>query len=870
MAVGRSRAWDRWMRPEARRLALAAAASVFALCAGTELSYAQSAAKGLGFSSPAPAANAAPTTLENKERMVVDAQEIVHDNKNNTVSAVGSVQIFHQGRTIEADKVVYDRTSKRVVATGNARITESNGTVITGDKFDLTDDFKNGFIDSMRVENPDKTRFTAPRAERTDGQGMTFESGIYTACEPCKDNPEKPPLWQVRSARIIHDGGEKMVYYEGNRVEFWGVPIAYIPYFSAPDATVKRKSGFLAPHYLTTTAMGYGVAIPYFWNIAPNYDLTVTPTFLSRQGVLGQAEWRHRLINGSYNIRVAGISQLDNKAFLATPVGSGDRTNRGSIETTGKFYINEKWSYGWDIAMATDRWFITNYRLRSESLTSVFFKESTSTVFLNGKTDTGWFDMRGYYFRTLYYTDWQKQQAIVHPVIDYDKRYKGPGWLGGEVAVNANVTSLSREATAYQQIPRTGSYLFSFPNALLYETCAVYKNGSCIVRGVGGTTSRATIEASWRRNITDSYGQVWTPYASLRANGVFADINTDKYVNGQIKNFMDPGRDAYGTVMPTAGLMYRFPFVATSANYGTHIIEPIAQIAARPNESRIRTTINDDAQSLVFDDTNLFAWNKFSGYDRTEGGVRANVGAQYTGQFTKDMYTNLMFGQSYRVAGTNSFNPGDLANTGRNSGLEQDKSDYVARAQFAPSAGWLFSGKGRFDQTDFQAKRLEFSGSRSIGAFSTTVGYARYERQPELGLDRRREGLYMSQSVKFYEGWTARAGVLLDMDKYLLDRERFISNYNLAVTYPTVYSVPAVRTTGVFYPTTMTAGLQYRDECTIFDISYTKNFADRQAGAKKDGYTLLFRLELRTLGQINYTQRFGSATNTTSDGVAIP
>ena len=267
MAIGGSRVWDMWMKPELRRLALRAAASVLAIIAGTAVAHAQAAAKVLAAPS---APKAAADTAQSKERMVVDAQEIVYDNKNNTVSAVGSVQIFHQGRTIEADKVVYDRASKRVRAMGNARITEANGTIITGDTFDLTDDFKTGFIDSMRVENPDKTRFTSPRGERTDGQSMVFDKGIYTACEPCKDNPEKPPLWQVRSARIIHDAGEKMVYYEGSRVEFWGVPIAYIPYFSAPDATVKRKSGFLAPHYITTGPLGYGVAIPYFWNLAPN------------------------------------------------------------------------------------------------------------------------------------------------------------------------------------------------------------------------------------------------------------------------------------------------------------------------------------------------------------------------------------------------------------------------------------------------------------------------------------------------------------------------------------------------------------------------------------------------------------------------
>ena len=124
---------------------------------------------------------AAATTAPAKpqDRMVVDATELVYDNDKKTVAAVGNVQILYQGRTIEADKVIYDQANKRVTAIGNARITETNGTVITGEKFNLTDDFRDGFIDSLRVVNPDKTRFSAPRAERTDGETFIFDKGIY-------------------------------------------------------------------------------------------------------------------------------------------------------------------------------------------------------------------------------------------------------------------------------------------------------------------------------------------------------------------------------------------------------------------------------------------------------------------------------------------------------------------------------------------------------------------------------------------------------------------------------------------------------------------------------------------------------------------
>lgn len=797
-----------------------------------------------------------------KERMVVDAREIVYDRDNDKVSAVGDVQILHQGRIIEADRVIYDRKTKRVFAEGNARITETNGTVITGQKFNLTDDFRDGFVDSLRVENPDQTRFAAPRAERTDGETFSFEKGTYTACAACKDNPEKPPLWQVRAARIIHKNSEQTVYYEDATLEFYGIPVGYIPFFSSPDATVKRKTGFLPPIFFNTKAVGYGVGLPFFWNLAPNYDLTLTPTYLSRQGFLGQAEWRHRLINGTYNIRVAGIMQQDKSAYLPSPFGAGDRDFRGSFETTGKFFINDKWTYGWDIAATSDKYFLQNYRIRSESITSTYLRESTSTVFLNGKSDTAWFDLRGYYFGTVYSTEWQKQQPIVHPVFDYNKRFTGPGWLGGEVTVNANVTSLTRDTAAFQEIPLQKTPLAATVQngvtSFLYEGCAVYAKGSCLVRGLAGTLSRATVEASWRRNIIDPIGQVWTPFASIRADGFWNETDTTSVINARVASIADVGVDTYVRVMPTVGLTYKFPFVASNA-WGTHILEPIAQIVVRPNETHVRRAINEDAQSLVFDDTNLFEWNKFSGYDRVEGGVRANVGFQYTGQFNKDAYLNLLFGESFHLAGRNAFSQGDLVNTGLNSGLDTNRSDYVARAQFVPAAGWRFTARGRFSNSNFETQRLELSASRAIGALSLSATYANYAPQPELGLGRRREGLALNSSYGFTEFWRVSGGVLLDLDKYQYDRERYRDNLAL-FNAGALTSAPVYPKTGIFQPASVSLGLQYRDECTVLDLVYTRTFADRQSGARQDGQTFMFKLELRTLGAVNYRQNLGSAT----------
>lgn len=797
-----------------------------------------------------------------RDRMLIEAKQLVYNNDNNTVEALGDVQIFYQGRTLEADRVIYNRTTKRVFAEGNTRLTESNGQVVTGSRFDLTDDFRDGFIDTLRTVNPDRSRFSSPRAERSAGETVSLETGTYTACEPCKDNPEKPPLWQVRSQRIIHKGSEKTIYFEGSTLEFAGVPVAYIPYFWSPDSTVKRQTGFLAPTLYSSNQLGIGVGVPFFWNLAPNYDLTLTPTYFSRQGVLGQAEWRHRLVNGSYTIRAAGIFQNDPGAYSPPPIGAGGRTFRGSVETFGNFDINRNWRFGWDVSGSTDRYFYRNYRIRNDGLTATFFREVTSTVYLNGQSANAWFDARAYHFRPLNYIDWQKQQAVVHPVLDYNKRIEGPGWLGGEIQVDANITSLSREQSAFQTIPVASrsfvstNYLVSRPNigdgtsASYYEGCFLYNKSECLLRGIGGTASRASIGVSWRRQLIDPVGQVWTPFASLRADAFYTTLNAGGF-NNSFQNAFGVSEGSATRVMPAIGLSYAYPLLLTGLS-GNHVISPVAQIVARPNESNIGRTPNEDSQSLVFDDTNLFQWNRFSGYDRTEGGIRMSYGLNYAGTFTNGWYANALVGQSYHLSGRNSYAVQDMANAGAQTGLETRNSDYVARFQFAPTQYGSITAKGRFDERTFAARAIEVSATAYINQAWASVTYARYDAQPERAQPFRREGISVGGGVKLGQLWSVRGNVLYDLDKYLTDR----------------VLTPAKLTTPRFSPAAASVGARYEDECTIFDVSYFTSFKDTSEGTQaRTNQGILFRLELKTLGAFNYRQAIGDQVGGNADGI---
>jgi LPS-assembly protein len=760
-----------------------------------------------------------------QDQMLVQARQIDYDYKNHRVAAVGSVQIYYAGSTLEADRVIYDETTKRLHAEGNARLADADGNVTYGDVMDLSDDYRDGFVDSLHLDAADQTRLAAARANRTGGNYTVFESGVYTACAPCKDDPKKPPLWQVKSARIIHDQGEKMIYFEDARVEFFGQPIMYLPFFSTPDPTVKRKTGFLMPLLGYTNLLGGTVEIPYYWALAPDYDATFSPMFMTKQGALLQGEFRQRLSDGSYAVRAAGIYQLDKNVF--DPGAPGNRDFRGSVETEGRFYLNDKWLWGWNGILMTDRSFLLDYRPSLSSYRSGVdptllglpgASEAISQIYLQGKGNRSFFDARTIYYYGFSNQDQQDQLPFVRPVIDYDYTFDHP-ILGGELSYKTNFTSLSRKTADFDAISAAANM-----SGACSQTAdpALKTSANCLLRGIPGDYTRLSGETTWRRSITDPLGQVWTPFLSARVDVAAASISNQPGVS----NYLPTGNSELIRGMPTAGLEYRYPFINVQS-WGTQTIEPIAQVIARPNESQVGRWPNEDAQSFIFDDSNLFRVDKFSGWDRQEGGGRANTGVQYTAQFNQGGTVNALFGQSYRLFGENSFALAGTSNTGLNSGLDKDVSDYVARFSFQPNRTYMFTSRFRFDRDTMDVQRMELEARANYDRWQVAALYGQYAAQPALGFLTERRGILTNAKFKIDSNWVVFGGLLYDLNAN-----------KLAQT---------------------SVGLGYIDDCFILALNYTTSYSYDVNGSNPQLVNaIMLQLNLRTIGGPTFNAGLGA------------
>jgi len=831
------------------------------------------AAFGLFIALPSQAALAQATLADkisasNKDKkapMMVEAKTVVYNDNTHTVAAEGDAQIYYQGKVLEADRVTYNRDTGRVFAEGSVKLTEPDGGVTHADKMDLTGDFKQGFVDSVRADSKDRTHFSAPRSEKIDADTTVFEKGTYTACPSCADHPDRPPLWRVRAKKIIHKNEERMIYYEDAWFELYGVPVAYIPFMSAADPSVTRQSGFLAPHLMFRSTTGFGFGTPYFWAIAPNMDVTLTPNYLTKQGALGDVVFRHRLDNGYYTIQAIGIHENNTDAFGAAPYGSQGLVNRGAILTQGTIFLNQSWKVGWDIARISDKWFMGDYGIPNTVLNSNLFRENSSTIYLTGQGDRGYFDLRGYTFQATSNSDYQPQLANVAPLLEYNKTFdvapeKSMG-IGGQIEVDANMTNSWADAASYQQI---GSV--SLDRAYgLYPVCRNaaglpdYNQQSCLLRGIGGQYSNASVNVSWKRKIIDPLGEVWTPFAFARVQGDYLAYNTsrtytwsttsvsDTIANASQNNFLSGNNSVNGTITPGAGVEWRYPLLAQTA-IGSLIIEPIAQVIARPNGQNTNTMVNLDSQSLVFDDSSLFEWSKYSGYDRFETGVRANYGAQFTLDMDKNGYVNAVFGQSRELAGINSYATPDAANIGLSSGLDTPASDYVSRFTWSPSSAYTFVTKMRFDQASWAVRRLDIAANANFGFFTLGAQFANYEQQPEIGYNVRREGLQFNTRYDVTPNYFTTGSINFDLGRHY---------YNAFLADPAP----------VFFIAGYGLGLGYRDDCTKVSLNYTDVISDNYGNPAtySRNRTLLLSVELRTLGDFKAPISLGTAA--VQDGV---
>lgn len=228
-----------------------------------------------------PPANAGPTPV------IVQAQRI-EGRKDEEVEAFEDAELRKWGQTMTADHLRYRQPEDEVFAEGNVHI-EQKADSASGSELRLKLDSKRGYMNASTFELGEQVP-----AGRGDARKLWFEGenryrleeANYSTC------PVDEPDWYLRARELDLDRNVQTGYAQDARLEFLGVPILYSPWLTFP-LDKSRKSGFLAPHFGSTGRSGAEFTLPYYWNIAPNMDATISPRLMQKRGLQVKGEFRY-------------------------------------------------------------------------------------------------------------------------------------------------------------------------------------------------------------------------------------------------------------------------------------------------------------------------------------------------------------------------------------------------------------------------------------------------------------------------------------------------------------------------------------------------------------------------------------------------
>ena len=550
---------------------------------------------------PLPVAAAPRSAAGEHPPVVFSADEVQYDSDLGLVVAKGHVELDQRGQILLADTVTYNERTDTATASGHVSLLEATGEIIFADYVELHDDMRDGFLQNVRMLLSDRSRMAGNTARRVAGNRTEIRRGVYSPCEPCAEDPTRPPVWQIKAEEVVHDKQEQLVEYRDAIMEIDGVPVLWTPYFSHPDPSVKRRSGFLMPSVGNSTANGFHVGIPYYWDISPDSDATFSPVFTTAGGDFFGGQYRRRFADGQW------------KTDASVTVGSTAFTNvdtqpvngpRWDYHTSGEFDLSPDWRAGFDSMRASDQTYLLRYHLDSP------YNFLTSHAYAENFGARSYGNISAWSFQSLQTGVGDSTQPIVAPVADY-QWVSQPDSIGSRLALQGDVMNLAR------------------------------------ITGID--TRRSSVGGEWRLPFGDAIGGQYALAAGVRTDGYQSD-NIPLSTGGTESALA-------GRVFPQLALTWRYPWVRRGEGY-SQVFEPVAMIAAAPNGGNPSTIPNEDSQGFEFDETSLFLRNRFPGFDRVDGGQRIDYGIRTGVYGDGGGSTRMIVGQSYSLQTNSSFLPG--------------------------------------------------------------------------------------------------------------------------------------------------------------------------------------------------------------------
>ena len=770
----------------------------------------------------------------------LQADTLIDDRGNKTVTAEGGVEARYQGRTLRAKRLVYDTVSGAAHAVGDVVIINADGTSEYGQDVQLDDQLRTGVALGFAARLEQNVTIAAAAAIRRSDVLSELDQAVYTPCAICKADGVTPktPTWSVQASRIVQDRRRHVIYYRNAIIRVKGVPVAFFPVFWHPDPTAPRRSGLLAPRIQYSKRRGFSYEQGYLQTLGPSAEIVVSPQLNTNVNPLLNLDYNQRFYSGDLEVR-AGYTH---EQLFDSHTKYGDDTNRSYLLARGRFNLNDNWDWGFGAERVTDPTYFRRYGVERVFINRGEFPADTdrliSQLFTTREDGQSFVSIAALDFQSLRQngttTVLENGEPTTRATFESSKAFPIVGPLiearwdpdldlfGGRLRGRASAVALTRNNTVYSATDPTGA-ISNSPQLLNLSpagTPATTAAALLAATPVGGQAlsytdeRRVSGELSWTRDLTLPAGVRLTPYAQVRG-----DVYSlgDPLLANQSTGVVAKSGNSITRALGTVGATLSWPFIRQIGN-SSLILEPIAQLAVSPHVGVRPDLPNEDSVAFEFDDTNLFSFDRFPGFDEYEGGTRANVGGRANWLWGAGHSATLTIGRVFRTAPDLAFNP--------TSGLRGDASDWVVGATVSPFAGLSAYSRSRLDADNFSIHREEAGVSIGVPRASANLSYSYNE-----------SGLFVDATGLVRVGKTEDATVLVQAFP--------LKNWGFSIT--------ALRDLQQKLTPQSQFALIYRDDCIRVDVVYTHD--ETFAAAIGSSNSVTVRLTLATLGDTSNVGR---------------
>ena len=458
----------------------------------------------------------------------LEADEVTIDDTSGEVEAVGSVEMTGQGSRLTTEKLLLNRDAQTVIVPGALLLQEADGTKINANKATLNTGLDEGSLSGLSVTLQPTGRMRAASAEQAPDT-LRLAQANFTSCAPCED-PEDDPLWQIQAARITYDRAGQNVYYAHPRIEVFGLPVFYLPYMAHAGPKVDRRSGFLMPRLASSNDFGAAFETPYYLDLAPNYDLTVTPRISEKQDPFLTTQWRHLTRFGSYQLT----------GYAHRPLGElredTSRKNRLGLIGSGNFRIAE-WDMEFELQDASDDLFFRRYDITDTN-------RLTNKISLMRDWGNQSLSIEAHGFRNTISAETASTVDIIAPTLTH-QIYFDTEILGGDVSMTnrlthdirnlgTDVTHVNSQIDWRREHTTRGGFVLSARNRLALDAYQYHPQDGQTVEAEEFLSANATALtlAYPLRRVTATDTQTLTPRAQLVLATENEDYNDVPFIGG--------------------------------------------------------------------------------------------------------------------------------------------------------------------------------------------------------------------------------------------------------------------------------------------------------------------------------------------------